>query len=94
MSINFLIKALSKNQFDGLMKLTDKELANKHAKWITVDESPGYPCRVSLTEAAVGERVLALPPAGPGAGIASRRIWGCRSRDRQDGFFHAAGCVA
>jgi hypothetical protein len=28
---------------------------------VTVDEKPGYPCRVSLTDAEVGETVLLLP---------------------------------
>ncbi len=61
MSIEFSIKALSKNQFDDLMGLTDRELASKHAKWITVNTNPGYPCRVSLIDANIGERMLALP---------------------------------
>ena len=61
MTVKFLIKALSKKKFNDLMGCTDNELVNKHAKWITVDESPCYPCRVSLIDANVGERVLALP---------------------------------
>jgi hypothetical protein len=28
--------------------------------WLDVDSEPGFPCRVSLTDARVGERVLAL----------------------------------
>jgi hypothetical protein len=28
--------------------------------WLDVDSDPGFPCRVSLTDAGVGERVLAL----------------------------------
>ena len=29
-------------------------------RWLQVDASPGFPCRVSLADAAVGERVLAF----------------------------------
>ena len=61
MSIDFLIKALPKSKFDELLELTDRELANRHAKWITTEVNPGYPCRVSLIDANVGEKVLVLP---------------------------------
>lgn len=60
-TVNFQIKGLSKHEFDGFTSLNDKALASQSAQWILVDKSPGYPCRVSLTDAKVGERVLALP---------------------------------
>ena len=40
------------------MGLNDKELASHQAKGVIVDEEPGYPCRVSLEDAKIGERVL------------------------------------
>jgi len=46
--------------FDSYKSLTDSELQRINAKWIDVDECPGFPCRVSLEDARVGERVLAL----------------------------------
>ncbi|MFP6808747.1 MAG: DUF1203 domain-containing protein [Pseudomonadales bacterium] len=61
MTTNFQIKAVSKNRFDDFTQLNEVELERKFAKWITVDVNPGYPCRVSLIDAIVGERVLALP---------------------------------
>jgi hypothetical protein len=60
LTVNFQIKALAKHEFDGLIQLNDQELASQSAQWILVDACPGYPCRVSLTDAKVGERVLAL----------------------------------
>lgn len=36
------------------------ELEAAKAKWVEVDACPGYPCRVSLEDAKIGERVLAL----------------------------------
>jgi len=38
----------------------NEELKLLDAAWITVDTEPGYPCRVSLSDAKVGERVLAV----------------------------------
>jgi hypothetical protein len=70
MAIKFLIKGLLKNQFDEFIKLNEqelrvRELTNKksisqHVKWITVNANPGFPCRVSLIDAYIGEKVLAL----------------------------------
>jgi len=61
MQIQFTIKPLLDNTFSHLMQLSQQELAMHQAKWISVDSKPGYPCRVSLAEAEIGERVLAIP---------------------------------
>ncbi len=60
MAASFFIKALPAENFHSLFKLSDKELALQNAKWLNVDSDPGYPCRVSLADAKVGERVLVL----------------------------------
>jgi len=41
--------------------MTDRELAAQGACRLLVDENPGYPCRVSLTDAALGESVILAP---------------------------------
>ncbi|PAJ71724.1 hypothetical protein CJF42_25165, partial [Pseudoalteromonas sp. NBT06-2] len=61
MQTEFIIKPLSHNTFSHLMKLNQQKLALHKAKWIMVDSNPGYPCRVSLAEVGLGERVLAIP---------------------------------
>jgi hypothetical protein len=61
MVTGFQFIALDKKEFDSFMDLNDEELASHKAKWMTVDEEPGYPCRVSLEDAKIGERVLFLP---------------------------------
>jgi len=61
MKTQFIIKPLSDNAFSHLMQLSQQELTKHQAKWISVDSKPGYPCRVSLAEADIGERVLAIP---------------------------------
>jgi len=60
MTINFQIKALPFEEFAELKGKNEQELANAHAKWLTVDVEPGFPCRVSLMDAKIGERVLLL----------------------------------
>ena len=59
--IKFQITALNKDNFHELMLKNTEELKVAHAVWLTVDNEPGYPCRVSLSDAKIGERVLALP---------------------------------
>ncbi|MBT8137006.1 MAG: DUF1203 domain-containing protein [Gammaproteobacteria bacterium] len=50
---DFQILALPRELFEA-------EFASAAATWLDVDADPGYPCRVSLQDARVGERVLAL----------------------------------
>jgi len=56
----FQIHALQAARFAPLFELRDDELAAQRACRITVDATPGYPCRVSLADADIGERVLLL----------------------------------
>jgi len=55
MTINFLINALPKDSFLEFLSKNDEELKISHGAWLTVDADPGYPCRVSLSDAKVGE---------------------------------------
>ncbi|SEF92847.1 DUF1203 domain-containing protein [Vibrio hangzhouensis] len=61
MNTDFIIKAIEKNFFAGHMELSEEKLKELNAKWVIADTKPGYPCRVSLKEAEVGERVLLVP---------------------------------
>ena len=54
----FRIRALSAAPFAVLFGLPDDELRRRLAVRCVVDRSPGFPCRVSLCDAAVGETVL------------------------------------
>ena len=40
--------------------MNDAELATVGARRLTVDENPGYPCRISLMDAPVGETVILM----------------------------------
>ncbi len=61
MTPEFKIVAQPSQRFSPLFSLTDGELRARGARRITVEESPGYPCRVSLEDAEVGEQVVLTP---------------------------------
>ena len=56
----FQIHALPKTEVSHLYGLDDAALAQLGAVAQIADAQPGYPCRVSLRDAAVGERVILL----------------------------------
>jgi hypothetical protein len=58
--MSFQIRALPVAPFEGLFGLTGEALAARGVMRRTVDVSPGFPCRVSLEDAAPGETVLLL----------------------------------
>ena len=61
MSIDFRLEPLAREIFEHFFPLSDEELRERSGRWLVADSQPGHPCRVSLEDAAVGERVLALP---------------------------------
>lgn len=68
--MSFQIHSLDENQFEDYFTMSKKELVNAKAIIETLLEKPGYPCRVSLADAEVGETILLinydhLPEASP-----------------------------
>jgi hypothetical protein len=61
MNIAFQLVALPYEPFAPLFDQTDAELVAIGARRMVVDTKPGFPCRVSLADAEIGETVLALP---------------------------------
>ena len=59
--MNFRIKALDDREFLALFNLGNSELEKFGAVKMIVDEFPGFPCRVSLEDAEIGEEVILLP---------------------------------
>jgi hypothetical protein len=57
----FRITGLPLTSFAPLFALDDNQLAQKGARRLIVDAKPGFPCRVSLQDAEIGERVILLP---------------------------------
>jgi hypothetical protein len=60
MLATFRLSPLPREAFAGLFELDDAALAAHNAVRVIADETPGFPCRVSLREAAVGEKLLLL----------------------------------
>ena len=56
----FRIRALDAETFAPLFALADSELAARGILRVVADEKPGFPCRVSLADAEVGETLLLL----------------------------------
>ena len=56
--MNFQIVPLQLKEFLPLFELSDPELAEHGARRIIADANPGFPCRVSLEDAEIGERVI------------------------------------
>ena len=57
----FQLVGLPHQQFEPLFELSDPQLAELGAVRVTADATPGFPCRVSLVDAEVGESLLLLP---------------------------------
>jgi len=52
--------ALTSDQFGRYFDMTEDALHAMNARIMVVDAHPGFPCRVSLTDAAIGETVLLI----------------------------------
>jgi len=60
MTTNFKIKSLEGNEFSHFFDLDNSELEKMGMMRMIVDSHPGYPCRVSLEDAEIGEEVILL----------------------------------
>jgi hypothetical protein len=56
--VTFRISALPRASFEHLFNLSDDALAAHGAVRRIVDAKPGYPCRISLEDAEIGETVI------------------------------------
>lgn len=58
---SFRLVGLGADTFAPFFAMNDDELAALGARRVVADESPGFPCRVSLADADVGDELLLLP---------------------------------
>jgi hypothetical protein len=56
----FQIHALPKTPFQDLFALSDADLQRHGMRRVIADTRPGFPCRVSLQDADIGEELLLL----------------------------------
>jgi hypothetical protein len=60
LTVNFQISALDVDQFSHLFGQDQEALAKQGVHRVTVDSKPGFPCRISLQDAEVGEKALLM----------------------------------
>ena len=58
--MRFQISALGIDQFSHLFGQDGEVLAQSGVQRVIADDCPGYPCRVSLQDAAIGESLLLM----------------------------------
>ena len=58
--MSYIVKGIDPEPYRSLFGLPDEELAERGVVRMTVDAKPSYPCRVSLTDREIGERVLLI----------------------------------
>ena len=54
----YRIEGLERAPFEPLFALSDAALAAKSARRVVADRKPGFPCRISLRDAEIGERLI------------------------------------
>lgn len=59
--MTFQILALDPAPFASLFALDDASLTAQRVRRVVADAAPGFPCRVSLEDAAIGEELLLAP---------------------------------
>lgn len=58
--MKFKIIALNHQEFISLFEKSDEALRNQGMQRLVVDQKPGFPCRVSLEDAEIGEEVILI----------------------------------
>ncbi|WP_306259462.1 DUF1203 domain-containing protein [Pararhizobium sp. IMCC21322] len=56
--MSFQIHALAGRDFEDLFALSDADLKHIGALRVTADSKPGFPCRVSLQDANIGDELI------------------------------------
>jgi len=59
-AMTYRIEGLAPAPFQPLFAMDEAELAARNAVRVTADESGGFPCRISLEDAAPGEELILL----------------------------------
>jgi hypothetical protein len=57
---SFQLVGLPFERFSSLFALSDSALAERNVRRVVATSKPGYPCRVSLADAEIGEELLLL----------------------------------
>src|SRR5690606_17769628 len=58
---SFQLSGIPHEPYADLFDLSDDDLAKHHAKRMIADADFGFPCRISLRDARIGDELLLLP---------------------------------
>jgi hypothetical protein len=58
---SFRLHGVDPAAFLPLFELPDRELRRRHAMRVVASSEPGFPCRIGLQDAAIGDELLLLP---------------------------------
>jgi hypothetical protein len=56
--MTYRIEGLPSDAYSCLLEMSDSELDRHHARRVTADSKPGFPCRVTLEDAEPGESLI------------------------------------
>ncbi|HEU0133291.1 MAG TPA: DUF1203 domain-containing protein [Allosphingosinicella sp.] len=56
--MTYKIQGLGREAYGALIGLDDESLVRRHARRVTADSSPGFPCRATLEDAEPGETLI------------------------------------
>ena len=58
---DFRLVGLAREPFAPLFEMSEEQLAARSIRRVVADNKPGFPCRISLVDAELGEELLLLP---------------------------------
>jgi len=85
--MSFQIKALEAERFAHLFDMSDAELAERLAVRVIATSKPGFPCRVSLADAEIGDEVILVNhqhQAGVSPYRATHAVYVCKGAAQAD----------
>jgi hypothetical protein len=91
--MSFQVNALPADSFQPLFAMTDEHLATVRASRMRVDTKPGFPCRISLADAEIGESVILLNFEHQQAESPFRSTHAIFVRENVEQAFPAAGMI-
>lgn len=80
--MGYRIEGLSRDRFDDLIGVSDAALAQCGAHRVRATSKPGFPCRISLEDAEIGETMILLNFASHDVPTPFRTTYGIYIREQ------------
>jgi Protein of unknown function (DUF1203) len=82
--MTYRISGLERDQFEPLFAMSDEALGEQGARRVTADSPTGFPCRVTLQDAAPGESLILLNYVSHDVPTPFRTAYGIYVREAAD----------